>query len=164
VEKKPVAIAGNAAHGKELFYGDAACSTCHMVNGKGGRMGPDLTSAAAGRSVDYLIESIRNPSRRLAQGISEAMKEFSQEYLTVRVVDGAGQKYEGVVLNEDNFTLQMIDMGGQLHLFEKDKLRSLNESRESLMPVFGPDMLPDKDLQDLIAYLETAETVSGGGK
>ena len=157
-------IAGNAGHGKELFYGDAACSTCHRVNGKGGRMGPDLTGAVAGRSVDYLIESIRNPSRRLAQGISEAMKEFSQEYLTVRVVDGAGQKYEGVVLNEDNFTLQMIDMRDQLHLFEKDKLRSLNESRESLMPVYGSDTLPEKDLKDLIAFLETAEPVSGGGK
>jgi cytochrome c oxidase cbb3-type subunit III len=164
VEKKPAANAGNAEHGKLLFYGDAACSTCHMVNGNGGRMGPDLTGAGAGRSADYLVESIRNPSKRLAQGISEAMKEFSQEYITARVVDGAGQKYEGVVLNEDNFTLQMIDMPGQLHLFEKDKLRSLNESRESLMPVYGPDQLPDKDLQDLIAFLQTAESTPGGGK
>jgi cytochrome c oxidase cbb3-type subunit III len=164
VEKKPTANAGNAAHGRELFYGDAACSTCHMVNGKGGRMGPDLTSAGAGRSMDYLIESIRNPSQRLAQGISEAMKEFSQEYITARVVDAAGQKFEGVVLNEDNFTLQMIDMREQLHLFEKDKLRSLNESRESLMPVYAPDQLPDKDLQDLIAFLQAAETAPGGGK
>ena len=164
VEKKPAANAGNAAHGKELFYGDAACSTCHMVNGKGGRMGPDLTGAGTGRSTDYLVESVRNPSKRLAQGISEAMKEFSQEYITARVVDGTGQKYEGVVLNEDNFTLQMIDMRDQLHLFEKDKLRSLNESRESLMPIYPPDQLPDKDLQDLIAFLQTAESAPGGGK
>jgi cytochrome c oxidase cbb3-type subunit III len=153
VEKKPAQTAGNAAHGKELFYGHAACSTCHMVNGNGGRMGPDLTGAGSARSVEYLVESMRNPSRRLAQGISEAMKEFSQEYVTVNVVDAAGQKYQGVVLNEDNFTLQMIDMRDQLHLFEKGKLRSMNETRESLMPVYGPDMLPEKDLQDLIAFL-----------
>ena len=49
------------------------------------------------------------------------MKEFSQEYATVTVVDAAGQKFQGVVLNEDNFTLQMIDTREQLHLFEKDQ-------------------------------------------
>src|SRR5713226_8170611 len=75
--------AGNAQHGKELFFGPAACSTCHMIQGKGGRLGPDLTATGSARSTDYIIESVRNPSRRLAQGISEAMKEFSQEYETV---------------------------------------------------------------------------------
>src|SRR6267378_4351352 len=44
VEKKASAAeTGDAAHGKELFYGAAACATCHMVNGKGGRLGPDLS-------------------------------------------------------------------------------------------------------------------------
>src|SRR5438045_2016157 len=36
---------GNAARGKELFSGSAACVTCHMVQGKGGRLGSDLTAA-----------------------------------------------------------------------------------------------------------------------
>ena len=48
-----------------------------MFAGKGGRLGPDLTGAGTARSTEYLTESVRNPSRRLAQGISEAMKEFS---------------------------------------------------------------------------------------
>src|SRR5277367_700975 len=78
--KNAGALAGNATHGKELFYGSATCSTCHMIAGKGGRLGPDLTTAGTARSVDYLKESVRAPSKRLAQGISEAMKEFSQEY------------------------------------------------------------------------------------
>src|SRR6266704_4260393 len=125
VEKKaPAQPPGNAAHGRGLFYGSAACSTCHMVEGKGGRLGPDLTSTGGARSVEYIIESIRNPSRRLAQGISEAMKEFSQEYETVTVVTSDGQKITGVVLNEDSFTLQMMDTREQIHLLEKDKLRS----------------------------------------
>jgi cytochrome c oxidase cbb3-type subunit 3 len=151
--KAPAQIPGNAAHGKELFYGSAACSTCHMIQGKGGRLGPDLTTTGSARSTDYLVESVRNPSRRLAQGISEAMKEFSQEYETVTVVTAEGTRFFGVVLNEDNFTLQMMDTREQLHSFEKDKLRSLQKSRESLMPAYDQRMLSDKDLQDLIAYL-----------
>jgi len=151
--KTPAQPAGNAAHGKELFAGSAACATCHMIQGKGGRLGPDLTGTGSARSMEYIVDSVRNPSRRLAQGISEAMKEFSQEYETVTVLDERGQKFEGVVLNEDNFTLQMLDTREQLHLFEKDKMRSMAKSRESLMPKYDDKMLPEKDLQDIIAYL-----------
>lgn len=163
-KKAPSEAAGNAARGKELFYGSAACANCHMISGKGGRLGPDLTGTGSARSVEYLVDSLRNPSRRLAQGISEAMKEFSQEYETVTVMDAGGQKFQGVVLNEDNFTLQMIDTREQLHLFEKDKLRSIEKTRESLMPAYDPKMLPEKDLQDLIAYLLAPSSDTGGGK
>ncbi len=138
---------------QEIFYGSAACSTCHMIQGKGGRLGPDLSTTGAARSTDYLVESVRNPSRRLAQGISEAMKEFSQEYETVTVVTADGTKFMGVVLNEDHFTLQMMDTREQLHLFEKEKLRSYEKSRESLMPAYDQKTFSDKDLQDVIAYL-----------
>src|SRR3984893_12852319 len=151
--KTPVEPMGNAAHGKEIFNGSAGCATCHMVQGKGGRLGPDLTATGSARSVAYIGESIRNPSRRLAQGISEAMKEFSQEYESVIVIDDRGQKFQGVVLNEDNFTLQMLDTREQLHLFEQEKLRSFEKSRESLMPKYDEKVLPEKDLQDIVAYL-----------
>jgi cytochrome c oxidase cbb3-type subunit III len=153
--KVPAQPAGNAAHGKELFNGAAGCSTCHMVEGKGGRLGPDLTSVGGSRSTEYLVESLRNPSRRLAQGIFEAMKEFPQEYVSVSVVTADGAKLSGVVLNEDQFTLQMLDTREQLHLFEKDKLRSLEKRRESAMPAYDQKVLSDKDAQDLIAYLQT---------
>lgn len=153
--KAPAQPAGNAAHGKELFNGAAGCSTCHMIEGKGGRLGPDLTSVGASRSTEYLVESLRNPSRRLAQGIFEAMKEFPQEYVSVSVETADGTKLSGVVLNEDQFTLQMLDSREQLHLFEKDKLRSLEKRRESAMPAYDQKMLADKDLQDLIAYLQS---------
>jgi putative heme-binding domain-containing protein len=151
--KTPAQPTGNALRGKELFAGSAACATCHMIQGKGGRIGPDLTATGSARSMEYIVDSVRNPSRRLAQGISEAMKEFSQEYETVTVLDERGQKFQGVVLNEDNFTLQMLDTREQLHLFEKDKVRSVEKSRESLMPKYDDKMLPEKDLQDIVAYL-----------
>lgn len=153
--KAPAQPAGNADHGKELFNGALGCSTCHMIQGKGGRLGPDLSTAGTSRSTDYLVESVRNPSRRLAQGIFEAMKEFPQEYESVSVVTADGTKFSGVVLNEDQFTLQVLDTREQLHLFEKGKLRSFEKRRESAMPAYNQKALSDKDLEDLIAYLQS---------
>jgi putative heme-binding domain-containing protein len=153
--KSPAQPLGDAAHGKALFYGDGVCYSCHMLEGKGGRLGPDLTTTGSARSIEYIIDSVRNPSRRLAQGLSEAMKEFSQEYETVKVETADGQKFTGVILNEDHFTLQMLDLREQLHSFEKEKLRSFEKSRKSLMPAYDQKMLSDKDLQDIVAFLLT---------
>jgi cytochrome c oxidase cbb3-type subunit 3 len=144
---------GHPSHGKDLFSGAAGCATCHMIHGKGGRLGPDLSGTGSARSTGYVVDSIRNPSRRLAQGLTEATKEFSQEYETVTAVIADGQKFMGVVLNEDQFTLQMMDTREQLHLFEKSKLRSFEKTRESLMPAYDQKTLSDKDLQDIVAYL-----------
>jgi cytochrome c oxidase cbb3-type subunit III len=152
VEKKTI-VTGNAAKGDALFHGTAGCAMCHMVNGKGGRLGPELSSIGEARSVDSLVESVRNPNRRLAWGLIESTKEFPQEYLSVNVETADGQKFSGVVLNEDNFTLQMMDMREQIHLFEKDKLKTCEISRESRMPAYDSKTLSDNDLQDIIAYL-----------
>jgi putative heme-binding domain-containing protein len=144
---------GDAQHGDALFHSSAGCATCHMVNGKGGRLGPELTSIGAARSVDSLIESVRNPNRRLAWGLIESTKEFPQEYLSVTVVTPKGEKISGVVLNEDNFSVQMMDTREQIHLFNKEKLKSCEISRDSLMPAYDTKTLSDKDLQDIVAYL-----------
>ena len=162
VEKKPGTVNGDAKRGHDLFYGNAGCATCHMFAGRGGRIGPDLTAAGTSRSTEYLEESIRNPSRRLAQGISETMKEFSTEYETVDVVTNDGAKYKGTLLNEDSFTIQFMDMLEQVHSFDKAKLKSWQTSRESLMPVYDGKTLPEKDLQDLLAFLVNSN--AGGGK
>jgi cytochrome c oxidase cbb3-type subunit III len=150
---------GNAAHGKELFFGDANCSLCHMVNGQGGRLGPELTGVGASRTREALIDSVRNPSRRLAWGLNEATKEFPQEYESVTVVTADGKQIKGVTLNEDSFSVQIMDTSEQIHLLEKDKLRSFQKSRESAMPKYGPDLLSDKDLEDIVTFL-----ISVGGK
>jgi putative heme-binding domain-containing protein len=159
VEKKAGAgVNGDAKHGRELFYGSAACGTCHMFRGKGGRLGPDLTGAGTSRSTEYLAESLRNPNRRLAQGIIEAMKEFSEEYETVNLVASDGMKYQGTLLNEDSFTIQFIDTREEVHSLDKSAVKSLQKSRDSLMPAYDEKILPEKDLQDLLAFLV------GGGK
>lgn len=157
--RAPAQPAGDSAHGRQLFYGDANCSGCHMVEGKGGRLGPDLTAVGMARAADAIVDSVRNPSRRLAPGLLEATKEFPQEYETVTVVTPAGQEIKGVTMNEDNFSLQVMDASEQIHLFEKDKLRSIKKSRMSMMPIYGAALLSDKDLQDIVAYLQSV-----GGK
>lgn len=144
---------GDAAHGEKLFLGDGNCSMCHMVNGKGGRLGPDLTGVGGSRTREALIESIRNPSRRLAWGLTEATKEFPQEYETVSAVTADGKEIRGVAMNEDSFTVQIMDQGEHIHLLEKDKLRSLQKSRESMMPKYGPDVMSDKEVDDIISFL-----------
>jgi len=151
--KAPAKPVGNAERGKQLFYGEANCSLCHTVAGKGGRVGPELTAVGGSRTREAIIDSVRNPSRRLAWGLTEATKEFPQEYETVTVVTGDGTEIKGVALNEDNFTVQMMDSSEQVFLLEKDKLRSFKKSRESMMPVYSPNLLSDKDLDDIVAYL-----------
>lgn len=154
VEKKSSAqVDGDAAHGRQLFYGSAGCATCHMIEGKGGRLGPDLTGSGGARATAFLVESVRNPSKRLAQGLDESTKEFPQEYETVTVTTTDGKKITGVTLNEDNFSLQMMDTLEKIHLFEKASLRSVEKSRQSLMPTYDAKTLSDRELNDIVAFL-----------
>jgi cytochrome c oxidase cbb3-type subunit III len=151
----PAKPLGNAVRGKELFYGDAACSSCHMVEGEGGRLGPDLTAVGTARTVVSLVESVRSPSKRLAWGLTESTKEFAEEYQTVTVITLDGHEIKGVTLNEDQFSLQMMDKTEQIHLFDKDQLRSIQKSRTSLMPTYDQTTLNDRDLNDILAYLQS---------
>jgi cytochrome c oxidase cbb3-type subunit 3 len=151
--KAPVTPTGNTAHGKDLFYGDANCSLCHMVEGKGGRLGPELTAVGGSRTHEALIDSVRNPSRRLAWGLTESTKEFPQEYESATAVTAAGKEIKGVTLNEDSFSVQIMDANEQIHLLDKSNLRSFQKSRQSAMPKYGSDLLSDKDLEDIVAFL-----------
>src|SRR6266496_4756302 len=150
--KAPAQPIGNASHGKNLFFGDANCSLCHMVEGKGGRLGPDLSSVGGSRTREALIDSVRNPSNKLAWGLTEATKEFPQEYESVTAVTVDGKEIKGVTLNEDNFSVQVMDSSEQIHLLEKGKLRSFQKSRQSAMPKYATDVLGDKDLGDVVAF------------
>jgi putative heme-binding domain-containing protein len=154
--KAPAKPLGDAAHGKQLFYGDANCSLCHMVDGKGGRLGPDLSGVGGSRTRDAIIDSVRHPSHHLAWGLTESTKEFPQEYETITVTTEDGKQIKGVALNEDNFTVQIIDASEQIFLLDKAKLRSFEKTRKSMMPEYNQDLLPDKDLEDIVSYLESA--------
>lgn len=164
VEHKPVEMTGDSKRGRELFFGSAACSTCHMFKGQGGRLGPDLTASGTARSLDYLSDSIRYPSRRLAQGLGEAMKEFTEEYETVSVVTADGTRLQGTLFNEDSFTIQFLDTREQVHSFDKSSLKSWGKSRQSLMPAYDGKTLPEKDLNDILTFLVNRLQAPGGAQ
>jgi len=85
--------------------------------------------------------------------LTEPTKEFPQEYETITVVTADGKEIKGVALNEDNFTVQIMDTSEQIYSLEKDKLRSFEKSRDSIMPAYNKSLLSDKDVEDILAYL-----------
>ena len=153
---KSDAVSGDPARGKKIFWETAGCSNCHMVQGRGGVLGPDLSRVGEARSGDYLIDSIRQPSKELSTGMLDPNNHYGLPLLydTVTVVTSDGQKIVGVAKNEDTFSLQLIDTNQHLQSFLKKNLREVTHERKSLMPAYSDDMLKPAELQDLVAYLE----------
>jgi putative heme-binding domain-containing protein len=135
---------GHPQAGEKIFFGRGDCSQCHMVNGKGGRLGPDLSRIGAARSNRSLADSIRDPN-----------KDIAREYETVIAVSKAGERITGVRRNEDTFSLQLMDTKEEFHLLLKKDLREVLYEKRSLMPIYSEQELNETDLQDLLAYLNT---------
>jgi cytochrome c oxidase cbb3-type subunit III len=150
-----VRVTGDREKGKSIFYGKGNCSSCHMVNGHGGRLGPDLSGVGASRSIQYLMDSIREPSKELTEGMGQLNSQFESPaiYETVTVVTQDGQRIIGVPKNEDNFSLQLLDVNEELHLFLKKDLKEVTHERKSLMPPYTESAISKTELQDLLAYL-----------
>jgi putative heme-binding domain-containing protein len=128
-----------------------------MVQGRGGVLGPDLSRVGEARSVPYLIDSIREPSKELSSGMLDPNNHYGLPlvYDTVTVVTSGGQKIVGVAKNEDTFSIQLLDTNQRLQFFLKKDLKEVTHERKSLMPAYTEQMLKPADLQDLVAYLES---------
>jgi putative heme-binding domain-containing protein len=148
-------VAGDRDQGERLFFGKSACAQCHMVKGRGGRLGPDLTRVGAARSVAYLTESIRAPDKDLSLATSDPNNHYGipAEYDTVTAVTRDGERVVGVAKNEDAFSLQLLGKDEKLHLFLKKDLRDVIHERRSLMPAYTESQLSAQELQNLLAYL-----------
>jgi len=148
-------VAGDPAQGERFFFGKGACAQCHMVKGRGGQLGPDLTRVGAARSVAYLTESIREPDKDLSLAMSDPNNHYGipAVYDTVTAVTQQGERVIGVAKNEDEFSLQLLGRDGKLYLFSKQDLREVIHERRSLMPAYGESRLSRQELQNLLAYL-----------
>ena len=135
---------GNAQAGEVIYSGKGGCAGCHMINGRGGRLGPDLSRIGVARSRMALVREIRNASEYIPQGF---------EPVTVAMRDG--RQIKGVRKNEDSFSIQIMDTNEQLATFLKKDLREVIDEKKSLMPDYGTDNLTDAELDDLLAYLQT---------
>jgi len=144
------AAAGDAHRGESLFFGSARCSGCHMVNGRGGRVGPELSTVGSSRPRGYLVESIREPNRQLTESPASGII-----YDTVIAVTRDGKTVTGVAMNEDTFTVQIMDLTERIHSLDKKSLKTVRHESRSLMPSYSADLLNESDLGDVVAYLQS---------
>jgi putative heme-binding domain-containing protein len=150
-------VAGDPENGARIFRDQAGCAGCHMVNGSGGVLGPNLSRVGAARPVAYLIDSIREPDKELSAGMLDPNNHYGLPlvYDTVTVVAADGRTVKGVARNEDTFSVQLMTTDQQLAFFLKKDLKSVTHERRSLMPAYPEAVLGAAQLRDLVAYLET---------
>jgi len=118
----------------------------HMVGGRGGAFGPDLTNIGSFRSPAHLRDSILRPNQ-----------EINPAYWSVEAVDRSGATYSGIRLNEDTYSIQIIDQNETLRSLAKEDLRTLRvDKKQSRMPTYA-GLLTDSEIGDLVAYLYSLE-------
>jgi cytochrome c oxidase cbb3-type subunit III len=145
----PVGTAGNAANGEQIFR--ANCLGCHMVGGEGGQLGPDLSRIGSGRPRTALANKLRGTSDVIRSG-----------YEPVTLVTRDGQRIRGVRKNEDEFSIQIMDVRQRVQGYLKANLTDVIEEKQSVMPVYASDRLNDRDLDDLLSYLNTLRGPGSG--
>ena len=148
------AAPGNAQQGSET-YQKLGCQSCHIINGEGLGLGPELTEIGRLRGADYLREAVVDPGARLPRGTLPIPARGFSEFLPVLVMTHDGREIRGLRINEDAFTIQLRDAANQFHSFRKaDLSRMEKQGGKSLMPSFG-DRLSKPELDDLVAYLSS---------
>ena len=135
---------GDAKRGQALFAGKGTCGSCHRVNGQGPTgLAPDLGDAGAQRTALSLQMSIMEPS--------SAMMPINRP---VRIVMKDGKTIAGRRLNEDTYSVQLINEQGRLQSILKSDVKQYQINPASPMPAFK-DKLTTEEVADLVAYLLT---------
>jgi putative heme-binding domain-containing protein len=132
---------GDASRGRTTFEGKGGCTRCHRVGTVGPRVAPDLSEIGATRSAGSLLRSLTDPTSQ--------MMPINRP---VRAVTKDGKVINGRRLNEDTYTVQLIDDQERLVSLFKADLREYTIQTVSPMPSFK-DRLNDAELADLVAYL-----------
>jgi putative heme-binding domain-containing protein len=143
-------VAGDAKRGKETFFGKGECSLCHTISGQGGFLGPDLSAYGSSASADALRDEITKSPRNPRPGYRWAV-------LTTR----EGDRIEGLIRNEDNFSVQFQAKDGSFHFFQKSELRNFDRRETSLMPTDYRERLTSAELDDLVSFLLSASPDAG---
>ncbi len=137
-------VPGDADAGGGVFWGEKTrCSECHSIRGQGGRMGPDLTNIGATHPLALIREAVLEPSKGLHL--------LGQEPVTVTLK--SGKRIEGIARNRNNYSVQVIDRSGSLHLISMLDVAQLEVSTQSPMPADYGKRLTRQELQDLLAFL-----------
>jgi len=151
-------VPGDPAAGERIFRGSkAGCSNCHAVLGKGSRMGPDLSNIGGSRPLASIREAIVPPKNDPSRNYGLA----GREAVTVTMKDGTVVK--GIARNRSNYSLQVVDGAGELHLIEMTDVKSLALLSHSLMPDDYGTRLTSEELRDLLAWLARQSVRPAGG-
>jgi putative heme-binding domain-containing protein len=134
-------VVGNAGRGQAIFAGAGNCATCHAVNGKGPRVAPDLGDIGSLRTADLLHRKLIDPAGSLLP-----------VNRSVYAVTKDGKAINGRRLNEDTYTVQIIDEQERLVSLTKADLREFTVLKTTPMPSYK-DKLSTQELADLEAYL-----------
>jgi PQQ-dependent dehydrogenase (methanol/ethanol family) len=138
---------GDPASGERLFAGKGNCLACHMVRGRGGILGPDLSGVGGDRTLGQMAQALRDPG-----SVPLGPRQAAYHAVTVQLRDG--KTIRGVAKNESVFDVQLLGTDGQLHLLSKDQVSGIIREK-SLMPRF--DGTADEQ-RDLIAYLASLKS------
>ncbi len=132
---------GDAATGKQIFDGKGQCATCHRVGASGPRLAPDLTEIGTIRPIGELQQKLTDPSALVRPG-----NRF------VEATTRSGAKVSGRLLNQDTFTVQLLDRSERLVTLPRSELQDFTFVKTSPMPSYR-DKLTAAELDDLVAYL-----------
>jgi putative heme-binding domain-containing protein len=130
---------GDFAAGARLFSESGNCVQCHMLRGRGGSLGPDLTNLARERSLGQIVQALHNPGALATPGYRP---------VTVRLRDG--RTLLGLAKNESNYDLQLQGEDGTFHFLSKDQIVQQTNEPKSLMP---PVKMPLAEMRNLLAFL-----------
>jgi len=145
---------GDAARGEQIFWGKGECGNCHVVRGKGGLIGPDLTNLAGTRKTASIVDALTKPQHRVF-GDGGAIPRIlipNTTYQPVRVTAADGRTLTGVLKNEDSYSLQVMGTDNQLHMFDRAKVKVVYENK-GLMPTDYNKRLTADEFRDLLAFL-----------
>ena len=142
-------VEGDRDKGSMLFK-EKNCGSCHILNGQGSSLGPDLTQIGLKRGTSYLLETIRTPgSKKILDENGYVL------YLVVEVELQNGRTVKGIRLNEDTFTLQLKDSANKLYSFRKKELKSIRPlPNESQMPNFST-ALSKEEIKNIVVFLSS---------
>jgi putative heme-binding domain-containing protein len=133
---------GDPSRGEEIYRrAQLGCVTCHAIGGAGGKVGPELTSMGASAPMDYIIESIIDPTAKVKEG-------FHAVLLTLK----DGTVASGIQSRETPEEIFLRDVIGQESAIPKAKLAS-RETVGSIMPASLVDSLQSREKLDLYAVL-----------
>jgi putative heme-binding domain-containing protein len=133
--------AGDAARGQAVVEGKGNCTSCHRIGATGSRVAPNLSEIGSARSAGSIQRSLVDPTGQMMP-INRPVRAVKKDGTTV-----AGRR-----LNEDTYSVQILDNNGQLHSLLKSDLREFTIATTSPMPSYK-GTLSESDIADVVAYL-----------